>query len=149
GALLIHPADLLLCLLLGQIENSHQRRFHRNQSGILERQVVVSVAVPVLGNTVVKVNRHLEVLRRSEQTVKLGSLDDAGDKLLQRLLDDDFMATLRPVRLRVLADYLRSRLDSLTVEGESPGRKTNLHSQDIQKRLDGLDMLVNADFNAH
>src|SRR5690606_31265166 len=59
------------------------------------------------------------------------------------------MAIFRPVRLGVLADHLRGRLDSLTVKGESPGRKANLHSQNIQKRLDGLDMLIYPDLNAH
>src|SRR5690606_2601964 len=105
--------------------------------------------VPVLGDTVVEVNRDLVLLRGSEQPVKLGGLDDAGNKLLQRLLDDDFMAVLRSVCLRVLAAYLRGRLNSLAVKGEGPGRKTYLHSQDIHKRLDGFDVLVNSDFDAH
>src|SRR5690606_40254725 len=59
------------------------------------------------------------------------------------------MAVLRPVCLRVFANHLRSRLDSLAIEGECPGRKANLHSQDIQKRLNGLDMLIYPDLDAH
>src|SRR5690606_23617429 len=105
--------------------------------------------VSILRDAVIKVYRDLVLSRRCEQAVKLACLNDAGNKLLQRLLDDDLMAVLRPVCLRVLADYLRGRLDPLAIEGEGPGRKANLHGQDVQKRLDGLDVLIYPDLDAH